>query len=231
MQDAQPGDGEQACDSAGAEGAAAIGSHEVMLSATLRVVAQVDGGQVGRDRDRQRADDGRGRVEPARDQVALGVAVRHSSRRDAAEARTEGERRHDRRHGGDDVEVADLPRTRCAGGHGVRCAADDDPQRRQDERDRERRRDRAEGGGVGRPHHGEHEDQPHVVGLPHRRHDVMREVADAPPLPGLWGGDLPDGGAEVGAGQHDVARQSDEDEDQRHGRERHAITSGAGRPR
>src|SRR3954447_4404606 len=40
-----------------------------------------------------------------------------------------------------------LPRTRCAGGHGVRRAADDDPQRRHDERDRERRRDRAEGGG------------------------------------------------------------------------------------
>src|SRR3954465_248055 len=121
-------------------------------------------------------------------------------------------------------------RGRGAGGGGVRRTGDDDPQRRHDERDREGRRDRAEGGGIGRPGDREHEDQPHVVGLPHGRHDVVGEVADPPPLAGLSGRDLPDGGAEVGAGQDDVARQSDEDEEEWDGRQRHAITSGGGAP-
>ena len=104
LQDAEPGEGEQAGDRAGAERAPPIGSHEVMLSAALRVVTQVDGGQVGGDRDCQRADDRRGRVEPARHQIPFGLAVRDSSRRDATDARTERERRHDRRDGGDEVE-------------------------------------------------------------------------------------------------------------------------------
>ena len=61
----------------------------------------------------------------------------------------------------------------------------------------------------------DHEDQPHVVGLPHRGHRVVRVLADARRVATAPRGELPRAGAEVGAREDGVQRQPDEREDQR----------------
>ena len=83
------------------------------------------------------------------------------------------------------------------------------------ERDRKCGRDRSEGGRIGGPDDGEHEDQPDMVGLPDRRHRRMRVLADRLRLPAPAGGELPEAGAEVGATEHGVEGQPDQREDQR----------------
>ena len=151
--------------------------------------------------------------QPAREQVAGGVADRHPARGDPADHRAERERRE---HRGDREQAADQPllaRASRSGSQRVGRAAHDDPDRRDEQRHGERRGDRAEGRRVGRPGDHEHEDQPDVVRLPHRPHRVQRVLADAPAAlrPRRQRG--PEPGAEVGDGEHGVGHQADQDQD------------------
>ena len=58
------------------------------------------------------------------------------------------------------------------------------------------------------PAHDEHEDQPHVVGLPDRAHRVVGEVAHRRRRAGP-GQQVPEARAEVGAAQHHVGGEAD----------------------
>ena len=66
-----------------------------------------------------------------------------------------------------------------SGSQGVGGSPEDDPNAGDEQRNRQRRADRAEHDRIGRPHDGEHKDQPHVVGLPHRRHRVVSMVTNS----------------------------------------------------
>ena len=65
---------------------------------------QEDGGDVGSRRDRQDADEDRGRVEPAGPRIAGRVARRHPARGDRAQGTAQEERRDHRREGEDGAE-------------------------------------------------------------------------------------------------------------------------------
>ena len=103
---------------------------------------------------------------------------------------------------------------------GVGAAAQDDADRRDEERDRERRRDRPEHLRVAGPEHRQHEDQPDVVRLPDRPHRVVGVVADAARRLSSAGDQLPQAGAEVRAAENDVEDEAGQHE---HDRERLAA--------
>jgi hypothetical protein len=117
------------------------------------------------------------------------------------------------------------PPRRRAGAHRVGAAAQDDSDPGDEERDRERRGDRAERGRVSRPHDGEHEDQPDVVGLPDGRHARVGVIADLLRTLAASSGELPEAGAEIGARKHGIERKPGEREDQRQCIEVHGQTS------
>jgi hypothetical protein len=112
-----------------------------------------------------------------------------------------------------------------ADAHRVGAAAQDDSDPGDEERDRERRGDRAERGRVSRPHDGEHEDQPDVVGLPDGRHARVGVIADLLRTLAASSGELPEAGAEIGARKHGIERKPGEREDQRQCIEVHGQTS------
>ena len=98
-QDQDPDRGEDAGHDAGAQRAAGEVALEVGVAEVAGVDDQVDRGQVGADRDRERPDRDAARVEPARPEVAGGVAGRHAPRGDPAEHGAEEERRQHGRQG------------------------------------------------------------------------------------------------------------------------------------
>ncbi len=134
---------------------------------------------------------------------------------EGADHGAERERRQDRRDREDDVNPALLAGSPGSRAKGVGAPAHDDPDAGDEERDGERRGDRAECGRVGGPDDGEDEDQPDVVGLPDRRHRVMGVVADLVGSLALAGDELPEAGTEVGAPEHGVEREPNEREDER----------------
>jgi len=71
-----------------------------------------------------------------------------------------------------------------------------------EQRDRQRRGDRGERRGVGRPGDRQDEDQPYVVGLPDGRHRLVCVIADALARAPRTRQQLPEARAEVGAGEH-----------------------------
>ena len=89
-------------------------------------------------------------------------------------------------------------------------AAQDDPDRGDQQGHRERRRDRGEHPRVRRPADNENEDQPDVIRLPDRANRVARVVAKR--AVAARGRDHPDAGPKVRAGQDHVGREADEDE-------------------
>ena len=105
-----------------------------------------------------------------------------------------------------------------------------------EQRHRQRRGDRPERPRIGGPEHGQHEDQPHVVGLPDRRHRLVGVLADPLGVLAAARGQLPEPGAEVGPGQHRVQRHSGQHEHERErlqhrsGRRRSGPTPASGSP-
>ena len=93
-------------------------------------------------------------------------------------------------------------------------APQDDSQRRDEQSERQRRGERAEEGRIGRPGHRQDEDEPHVVGLPHRSHRAVGMLADLAAAFAATGEHLPNSGAEIRAGEDDAEGQSGEDEAQ-----------------
>ena len=69
------------------------------------------------------------------------------------------------------------------------------------ERHEQRERDRRVGLGEARPQHDEAEDQPDVVGLPHRADRVVDHLAGPLAALGAAGDQVPEAGAEVGAAE------------------------------
>ena len=140
--------------------------------------AQEHRGQVGADQHGQHAARGRGRVEPARHHVPGGDAGRHPAGGDAAGHGAEEERRDHRGERERGAEEALQRKRRDALAERERRAPRAImPKRRQRQRDVQRRGDRRERRRERGPQHDEHEDQPDVVGLPHRADRVLDQVA------------------------------------------------------
>ena len=78
------------------------------------------------------------------------------------------------------------------------------------QRHEQRQGDRREGLGEPRPQHDEAEDQPDVIGLPHRSDRVVDHLPGA--LAGGWtpGDEIPEAGAEVGAAEDGVGGDAGE---------------------
>src|SRR5438477_4883530 len=108
------------------------------------VGAEEHGRQVGGRRDGEDADQERGGVEPARELVAGGVPDRNAAGSDAADGGAQGERGQDRGERKNGVDRAQLAYGGGARAERVGGAAEDDPDRGDEERDRKRRGDRAE---------------------------------------------------------------------------------------
>src|SRR4051794_32091026 len=83
-------------------------------------------------------------------------------------------------------------------------AAEDDPERREGERDVERGHDRRERARERRPEKDEDEDQPDVIGLPHRPDGAIDLPAHLLGTSTAPGQEIPDAGAEVRASEDRV---------------------------
>src|SRR5207247_726271 len=94
-----PGYRNSSCGEAGAECAAAEVRLELQATIVCGVGGEVDRGQVGAAWDREDTDEDRGRVQPAREEVAGGVAHWDAVGRDAADRGAECKRGHDRGQG------------------------------------------------------------------------------------------------------------------------------------
>ena len=92
-------------------------------------------------------------------------------------------------------------------------AAQHDPERGERERHEQGEGDRLVGLGEAGPQHDEAEDQPHVVGLPDRGDGVVDVLAGAFAALGAAGDEVPEPGAEVGAAEHGVGGDGDEQHD------------------
>ena len=96
------------------------------------------------------------------------------------------------------------------------------------ERDEQRQRDRGVGLGEAGPQHDEDEDQPDVVGLPDRSDRVVDDLAGTLAAVGAAGDEVPEPGAEVGAAEHGVGGDGEEQHDGDGVAHRRAISSGCG---
>ena len=205
---------DRAADETGRERARSELSLERRFAEPGGVGAEKHSRQVGGGRDGEDADQERGRVEPARELVAGGVPDRDAARSDTADRCAQCERGQDRRERKHAVDRAQLVRRRRACTQRIGGAAEDDPHRGDEERDRERRADRAERARVGGPDDGEHEDQPDVVRFPDGTHRAVGVVADRSGVGAVPRGQLPPAGAEVGSCKHGVRGEPDQREEQ-----------------
>jgi hypothetical protein len=96
---------------------------------------------------------------------------------------------------------------------GVGGPAQDDPDRRNEERHRQRREDRGEDLGIRRPADHQHEDEPDVVCLPDRAHRSVRVLAEGAALLAARR-ELPESRAEICTAEDGVGSQADEHQDQ-----------------
>ena len=164
---------------AGAQRAHAERVLEVGQLGAARIASEEHRREVRARDHREHADRERGRVGPGLG-VGGGILGAHLAGRDPAEHRAEEERhehRGERERRAEHARLADrarLPAQR------ERRAAQDDPERREEQRDRQRLEDRAERDRERGPRDHQHEDQPHVVGLPHRAHRALHQPAHAP---------------------------------------------------
>ena len=186
---------------------------------TIRIGDEERGRDKRRDQHPEDPDRDRRGVEPARPEAAFGVARRDAARRDAPEGGAEHERRDDRRD----------PERRCENALSARSlrhlaereagTANDDAHAGEDDRDVERSHDRAERLAERGPAHDGGEDEPDVVGFPHRSHCVVDEAAGPLAAARPTGGEIPETGPVVGAAE-DRVHDDGEPEDAR-GRDRH----------
>ena len=167
--------------------------------AQLRVVrfpGQVDGGEIGANQQREHAGRDRERIVPA---------VRIAGRQ-RAEAHPEQDRRQRARRA--EHVAPGVARHVAAGGVGaedVGGAAQHDPDQHQMERPEQRDARLRVGGGEAREQQHDEEDQPDVVGFPHRPYRLGQCVAmGGAPLAARH--QIPDAGAEVRTREHGIAR-------------------------
>src|SRR4029453_18280259 len=90
----------------------------------------------------------------------------------------------------------------------------DHPERHRHQRDVQSRHDRGEGGREPGPEHHQDEDQPDMVGLPHRPDRVLDQGPLTSPAVGPAGDQVPGAGAEVGPAQQGVGGHPDPDHGQ-----------------
>src|SRR5205085_5282843 len=91
---------------------------------------------------------------------------------------------------------------------------EDDAEGDRGERHRERRHDRRERGGERGPHHDQGEDEPDVVGLPHRADRVLDAGALAGSRLGAARHEVQEPGTEVGAAEEHVGGDPGPEEDE-----------------
>ena len=135
--------------------------------------AEEDRREVGAGQHGEHAAERRGGVDPARHDVAGRDARRHPPGRDAADDRAQEVRRDQRRDRERRAEEAPHPQRGDALAERERRPAGDHAERGERQRHVQRGRHRREPGREPGPQHHQHEDQPDVVGLPHRPDRVL----------------------------------------------------------
>ena len=188
---------------------------------------EVDGGEVGDDDDGEDAAEHRRRVDPAVPGIAGDTAGGHTTGGDGAGDGAHAVRDEDGGEGEGGAEVAAVTGAEHGLAEGEARAAQHDAEGGEGERDEQGQRDRGVGLGEAGPQHDEDEDQPDVVGLPHRSDGVVDHLPRARPALGAAGDEVPEAGAEVGAAEHGVGRDGEEQHDG--DRRAHArVTSSSG---
>ena len=197
-------------------------------SSRFGVPHQVGRGEERADRHRHHPAEDRGGVDPAVDGIARLAAGRHPTRCDAAGDGAEAVRDQ---HRGRREQRAERPPVAGAQ-HRVAereaRAAQHDAERRDGEGHEQREGDRRVGLGEARPEDDEAEDQPHVVGLPHRPDRVVDHPPGAVTALGPAGDEVPEPGPEVRAAEHGVGGDPHE-EDERGGGAHGTGTGGSSR--
>ena len=150
---------------------------QLLVAEAPGVPHEEHGGQVGDRRDGEHPAQHRRRVDPARPRVTRLTAGRHPTRRDPAGDRAHAVRDEDRRQRERGAEVAAVPRAHHRLAEGEPRTAQHDPDGRQGEGHEEGEHDRRVRLREPRPQEDEAEDQPHVVGFPHR----PDRLVDQPP--------------------------------------------------
>ena len=178
---------------------------------------EVDRGEERDDADREDATEDRGRVHPARPRVAGLAAGRHPTRRDRAGDRPHAVGHEHRRDGERGAEVAAIAGAEDGLAEGEARSPQHDAEGRDRERDEQGERDRRVGLGEAGPQDDEAEDQPDVVGLPHRCDRVVDHLAGSLAALGASGDEVPEAGPEVGAAEDGVGGDADEQHDGRGG--------------
>ena len=166
------------------DGAAAEVLHHRLITQPAGVPDEVDGGEVGGDDDGEHAAEHRRRVDPAVPRITGDAAGGNAARGDGAGDRAEAVGDDHRRDGEGGPEVAAVTGAEDGLAEGEARSAQHDPEGGQRQRDEQRQGDRREGLGEPGPQHDEAEDQPDVVGLPHRSDRVVDHLRGRSPRAG-----------------------------------------------
>jgi len=208
----EPADRDRAGDDAGHERARTEPVAQIVEAQALGVGGHVDGGEMRREDDREHARDQRRGLHPGRERRPGAGADRHAARGDCSDRRAEEERRQDRGQREGRAQHASFAEGHRVPAEGVRRPAQDDSDAGEEQRHVERGHHGAERARERRPEHDQDEDQPDVIGLPHRRHRALHEAAHARAALGATGDEVPEPRAEVRPGEHRVGRQPRDDE-------------------
>ena len=200
----------------------------VRLVQASGVPHQVDRGQVGGGDDGQDPTDDGGRVDPAVHRIPRLAAGRHSSRRDPAHDRAHAVGDQHRGGGEPGSEQAPVPGRDDHLAEGEARPAQHDAQGRDHQRHEQGQRDRGVGLRERRPQHDEDEDQPDVVGFPHRSDRVFDDRPRAGAAFRAARGQVPEPGPEIGAAEHGVGEHRRQQHHSDRGNHRTASSSGVG---
>ena len=202
------GHGEDACRHGGRQRSGGEVALEVGGTGAPGVADEEHGRQVRRRGDEERPDQHRERIQPAGDGIAGSVAGGHAARRDGADHGSHEERREQRREA---EEALGEPTALESSRRLVEREPgppQHDAERGEAERYEQRGEDRLERGRERRPEHHEDEDQPDVVGFPHRADRPVDQLARAPAAAASAGDQAPEPGPEVRSAEHHVRRQA-----------------------
>ena len=158
---------ERSCDDGGNKRTVDEVALEVGRPGAARVADEEHARQVRAGGHEEGAGHEREQVDPAGHPIARRIAYRHAAARDRADHGSQEERGQHRRRA--ERRRCEDSAARAARGVLEREAgsSQDDPERSKAQRDEQRREDGLEGGREAGPEDDEHEDQPHVVRLPH----------------------------------------------------------------
>ena len=178
---------------------------------TSRVADEEHAREIGAGRHEERAGEKRERVEPARHRVACCIPDGHAATRDRPDHGAHEERRQQGRgaeHCRSQLSAAGAARSVLERETG---SSEDDPQRRETQRDEEGREDRLERRREARPKDDEDEDQPDVVRLPYRSDCPVDQRARPAAAVAAAGEEAPEPGPEIRASEHGVQRRSNDE--------------------